>query len=110
MPNPDNIKGQGFHTNPERIKPGRPKGSLNRSTIVRRWIEAAGSKPDVTVADEMVLAQIKQAMKGNTMAFNAIFDSGLGKVVDKSETTFKEVSSSSEDVAKRYVERLKGKS
>lgn len=87
MTNPDNIKGQGFHTNPERIGKGRPKGSLNRATIARRWLEAKGAIAGVTVADELFLAQIKKAMTGDTAAFNAAFDSGMGKVTDKLEST-----------------------
>lgn len=40
MPNPENIKGQGFHTNPDRInRTGLNKGSRHRSTIAREWLE-----------------------------------------------------------------------
>lgn len=40
MPNPENILGQGFHTNPERInKTGLNKGSKWLSTLLREKLE-----------------------------------------------------------------------
>lgn len=39
MPNPENLEGQGFHTNPERInKEGRPKGKTI-TTILKELLE-----------------------------------------------------------------------
>jgi len=39
MPNPENLIGQGFHTNPERInRNGRPKGK-SLATIARKLLE-----------------------------------------------------------------------
>lgn len=86
---------------------GRPKGSPNRKTLLRKWLDVTSDNG--TVEDDVAIALIKQAQKGDVAAIKEIFDSVHGKVVDKSETTFKEVSSSADDVAKRYVERLKGK-
>lgn len=89
MTNPDNIKGQGFHTNPERIGKGRPKGLLNRATIIKRWLEAHTSKDRdgnlLTAADEVVLAAIEKGKRGDISAFKELFDSVYGKVPDKSE-------------------------
>jgi hypothetical protein len=81
-----NIEGQGFHTDPDRInRSGRPKGALNRSTLVRRWMEAQGSKPDMAVVDDLILAQIQKAQGGDTYAFKELMDSGYGKTPDKLE-------------------------
>lgn len=107
MTNPENLKGQGFHTNPERISGGRPKGSLNRSTIARRWLEAKGAIEGITVADEVFLAQIEKAKKGDTMAFNAVMDSAMGKLVEKSEVAVTALPESREAVVSRLLERKK---
>lgn len=65
---------------------GKPVGTLNRSTIVRRWLEAAGATKGLTKADELVLAALKRGLNGDISAFHALMDSGYGKVADKSES------------------------
>lgn len=86
MANPDNIKGQGFHTNPERMNlKGRPKGALSRKTLLRKWLEVSGTNG--TVEDDVALALIKKALEGDVNAIKEVLDSTHGKVTDKLEQT-----------------------
>jgi len=72
---------------------GRPKGSRNRSTIVREWLDVIRKaenpfnkeKVEMTVADQLVLAQISKGLKGDTQAFNTLMDSGFGKLKETVE-------------------------
>lgn len=65
---------------------GRPKGSLNRSTIVKRWLSAledstnpiTREKESMSQEDIITLALIKKARKGDTQAYKALMDSGYG--------------------------------
>jgi hypothetical protein len=65
---------------------GKPKGTLNRSTIIKRWLEAAedvqnpitGKNERLTQADIMTLALIKEARKGNVNAYKELMDSMFG--------------------------------
>lgn len=65
---------------------GRPKGSLNRSTIVKKWLEVLESAKNPITGDEekmsqediITLALIKKARKGDTQAYKALMDSGYG--------------------------------
>ena len=71
---------------------GRPKGSLDRATIVRYWLEVeqavqnplTGAPERLDQASFIVLAQIKNARTGDLGAFKELMDSAYGKVVDKS--------------------------
>lgn len=65
---------------------GKPKGTRNRSTIVREIIEAI-LDGDQTVADSMTKAVVAKAMNGDVQAWDKLMDSAYGKVVDKSEIT-----------------------
>lgn len=96
MPNPENIEGQGFHTDPERInKEGRPKGSRNRSTIARKWLEVlekvknpiTQGEEELTQEEIMTLAQISKARKGDTKAYQALMDSAFGAPKNQTELT-----------------------
>ena len=72
---------------------GRPKGSRNRQTIVNQWLEAVkearnpitGLNETLPIADQMVLALIGKALKGDVSAFKELMDSGYGKLTDKVE-------------------------
>lgn len=86
MGNPQNLVGQGFHTHPERIHPGRPKGARNRSTIVRELLEAVLDGSNQKVVDAMTKSVIAEAMDGNVNAWEKLMDSAYGKIADKSET------------------------
>jgi hypothetical protein len=76
-------------------KNGRPKGSKNRSTLVRQWLEASesivnpitGEKERLTQQDIMTLAIIKKARKGDVAAYKELMDSAHGKVTDHTDIT-----------------------
>jgi hypothetical protein len=69
---------------------GRPKGSKNRSTILRKWLETkekiknpiTGAEEQVTVEDAVILALIGKARKGDVAAIREILDSNYGKLTD----------------------------
>lgn len=76
---------------------GRPKGARSRSTIIREILERAaltkiteaqreamGEDYDPqTLADQIAAAIALKAASGDVAAFNAIMDSGYGKLTDK---------------------------
>ena len=74
-------------------KNGRTKGSRNRQTIVNQWLEAVkeaknpitGLNETLPIADQIVLALIGKALKGDVSAFKELMDSGYGKLTDKVE-------------------------
>ena len=84
MANDENLKPaqKGEVRNPN----GRPKGSLNRSTIARKWLEVnqnlknplTGENETMSQEDLMTLALIKKAREGDVMAYKALMDSGYG--------------------------------
>ncbi len=91
---PNEEKGQfkkGQSGNPN----GRPKGSRNRSTIVREWLECSesvtnpitGEKETLQQSDIITLALIKKARKGDVNAFKELMDSGFGKSTQTIEHT-----------------------
>jgi hypothetical protein len=69
---------------------GRPKGSKNRSTILRKWLETkekiknpiTGAEEQVTVEDAVILALIGKARKGDVAAIREILDTNYGKLTD----------------------------
>jgi hypothetical protein len=92
--NPDKIKGQGFHTNPERInKEGRPKGARSLSTILREMLEEKipvmmdGKKVNVEFRDVLVRNLIKKASDGDLPAIREIFDRIEGSAKETIEQT-----------------------
>ena len=66
---------------------GRPKGSKNRSTIIRHWLQAVtdGKNPitgdidKMSVDDRLTLSILAKAMKGDTQAYKALMDSAYGQ-------------------------------
>jgi hypothetical protein len=94
MPNEENIKDQGFHTNPERInRKGRPIGSLNTKTRLKYLLEVIQKKKnpltnedeEMSVAEQLDLSLVLKALKGDVQAYREVFDRYEGKVVQKSE-------------------------
>jgi hypothetical protein len=93
MPNPENIipPKHGEVRNPN----GRPKGSKNRSTIARKWLETIQSaKNPITGEDEklsqedlMTLALLKKARNGDVAAYKQLMDSGYGMPTQQIEHT-----------------------
>jgi hypothetical protein len=74
---------------------GRPKGSKNRSTIARQWLEVnqnlknpiTGISETMSQEDLMTLALIKKAREGDVNAYKALMDSGYGAPVQQVEQT-----------------------
>lgn len=91
MPNPENIipPKKGEIRNPN----GRGKGTKNRSTILRKWIEIhakiknpiTGKEELGTVEDKVKLALITKALSGDVAAIKEIDDTLYGKIADKAE-------------------------
>ena len=92
----DNLKPfeQGESGNPA----GRPKGSRNRSTIARQWLEVnqslknplTGEQETMSQEDLMTLALIKKAREGDVSAYKALMDSGYGQPLQQIEQTILE--------------------
>jgi hypothetical protein len=93
MANEENLKPfkKGEVANPN----GRPKGSKNRSTIARQWLEVyqdqtnpfTYEKEKLSQEDLMTLALIKKARDGDVNAYKALMDSGYGAPVQQIEQT-----------------------
>jgi len=74
---------------------GRPKGSKNRSTIAKYWLEVnqnsmnplTGENETMSQEDLMTLALIKKAREGDVNAYKALMDSGYGAPVQQIEQT-----------------------
>jgi hypothetical protein len=90
----DNLKPKwekGISGNPN----GRPKGSKNRSTIARHWLEVnqnlknpiTGENETMSQEDLMTLALIKKAREGDVSAYKALMDSGYGAPIQQVEQT-----------------------
>ena len=103
MANPENIAGQGFHTNPERIGKGRQKGTKNRSTVLKEMM--AMLAPDGKTYELNVdKALIDKALEGDVPAIKEIKDSLYGKITD---TQFNlNVDSEAKDIDTADVERV----
>ena len=97
MSNKDNLKAnwkKGESGNPN----GRPKGSLNRSTIAKRWLEVeqdlknpiTGDTEKMSQEDLMTLALIKKAREGDGGSYQKLMDSAYGKAVETKEISVKE--------------------
>lgn len=96
---------------------GRPKGSRNRSTIVREWLEATesmknpitGQSEKLTQYDIITLALIQKARKGDVQAFKELMDSSFGKIPDKllaeNKNTFQ--SDLTQEESRRIINKLK---
>ena len=90
MSNKQNIKKHEFKKGQSGNPKGRPKGSKNRSTIARRWLEATrkgknpltGEDEILTQEDIITLALIRKAMEGDVAAYKALLDSGYGTAKD----------------------------
>ena len=88
---------------------GRPKGSRNRSTIARYWLDVeqklknplTGSDETMSQEDLMTLAQIKKARDGDTTAYKALMDSTYGaplQQVEQTQTNYDFTNLSAEEV------------
>ena len=74
---------------------GRPKGSKNRSTIARKWLEVvskvknpiSGEHEDLSQEDIITLSQIAKARKGDTQAYKELLNSGYGLPTQQTDIT-----------------------
>lgn len=74
---------------------GRPKGSKNRSTIARKWLETmqtaknpiTGVDDKLSQEDLMTLALLKKARNGDVAAYKQLMDSGYGMPTQQIEHT-----------------------
>jgi hypothetical protein len=93
MAREDNLKK--FSSEYQPAKNGRPKGSKNRSTIARKWLEVnqslknplTGEQETMSQEDLMTLALIKKAREGDVTAYKALMDSGYGAPLQQIEQT-----------------------
>ena len=116
MPNPENIKDHTFDKHPEYIRPGRKKGTKNRSTILKKWIEVAvkikeksnptGKEMIGTVEDQINLALLYKALSGDVQAIKEINDTLYGKISDKQELTVRDLIPLTPEQAKAYLKKL----
>ena len=93
MANEENLKSwsPGQSGNPN----GRPKGSKNRSTIAKRWLESnqkfknpiTNEEETLSQEDIMSLALIKKARNGDVNAYKALMDSGYGAPIQQIDQT-----------------------
>jgi hypothetical protein len=74
-------------------KNGRTKGSKNRSTIAKKWLETSektsnpltGEETVLSQEDIMTLVQIKGAKEGDVNKYKALMDSAYGTANQKIE-------------------------
>ena len=74
---------------------GRPKGSRNRSTVAREWLELVqsmqnpitGLEEELEQQDIMTLALIKKANEGDVSAYKELMDSAYGKAMQSFDHT-----------------------
>lgn len=93
MANEQNLKPfpPGNNANPN----GRPKGSKNRSTIARKWLEVmqdaknpiTGELEKLSQEDLITLAMIHKARKGDVNAYKQLMDSGFGMPTQQIDVT-----------------------
>jgi hypothetical protein len=91
----EHLIGKGFESRPDDInRNGRPVGSKNRSTIMRKVLDMQGTLPDemfealkeifpgiekkMTFEEMASIAQAANAVKGDTAAYKAMMDSAYG--------------------------------
>jgi hypothetical protein len=88
MAKEDNLKM--FSSTYQPKKNGRPKGSLNRATIVKRWLSTienvknplTGENEHLTEEDIITLSIIRKARNGDVQAYKALLDSAYGSPKD----------------------------
>lgn len=115
----DNLKPpkQGEVRNPN----GRPKGIPNTATRLKRFLELSqkiknpitGVDEDITVAEQLDLAMIAKARKGDVKAFNALMDRLEGKAPQFIETKTdltsqgESINKPTSDIVERFLQTVK---
>tara|TARA_S200002703_G_C3789012_1_gene243421 strand:- start:1428 stop:1769 length:342 start_codon:yes stop_codon:yes gene_type:complete len=94
MPNKENVKSHEFKKGESGNPKGRPKGSKNRSTIAKKWLEASQKKMNILTGeleklsfeDLMTLAQIQKAIEDkDVQSYKALMDSAFGGVIQQND-------------------------
>jgi hypothetical protein len=85
MANEQNLKK--FTSDYQPKKNGRKKGSLNMTTILKRYLSGKIEGKELPAKDLVALKLIKKALEGDTNAMKYIFDRIDGKPTEKVETT-----------------------
>ena len=93
MAKEDNLKM--FSSSYQPKKNGRPKGSLNRATIAKRWLNTLenvknpmnGEMQFLTQEDIMTLSLVRKARNGDVQAYKALMDSAYGAPKDTIDVT-----------------------
>ena len=103
MPNPENVKPYEMQPGTTLNPKGRPKGSRNRSTIIREVLELVEDIKNPVTGKEikanqelvMTLAILNKARKGDIQAYKALMDSAYGaplqQIHHEGENEFKPV-------------------
>lgn len=112
MANQENLNQHKFKKGQSGNPSGRPKGSKNRSTIARRWLEAerkgknplTGEDEILTQEDVITLALIRRAMDGDVSAYKALMDSGYGTAKDTLDITSEGSGFNFNEVMKKLAE------
>jgi hypothetical protein len=97
MANEQNLKkpwAKGQSGNPN----GRPKGSKNRSTIAKKWLDTTktiknpitGEVEELTQEDIMTLAMIRKGINGSESAYDKVLSSAYGSPIQQIEQTITE--------------------
>ena len=88
---------------------GRPKGSLNRSTIAKKWLttDQEFKNPLTQDLENLSQALINKARKGDVSAYKALMDSGYGNPKDSLDINTAETINID---FKEIIETLKNKS
>lgn len=95
MANNENLTPHNFKPGQSGNPKGREKGAHNRSTIVKKWLTAnmpvvdpiTKKKVKGTVEDNIVMAIIGKAMKGDVQAFKELMDSSYCKASQQVDVT-----------------------
>lgn len=93
---------------------GRKKGSLNRTTYLKKYYEAKetfknpinGKVSKLTQGDIIALSMIKEARSGNVQAFNTIMDNLFGKQKDSLQVDSNNKTDLSIDIKQSDVDNL----
>ena len=93
MANDENIKPFEFKKGQSGNPKGRPVGSMNRSTIAKRWLKTTekfknpitGEIEELTQEDIGTLALIKKMRSGDVRAYESLMDSAFGKAVQTND-------------------------
>ena len=92
MANEENLKpfGKGNNANPN----GRPKGSKNRATVARKYLDLiskqknglTGEVEELSQEEVITLSMLTKASKGDVNAYKAVMDSAFGQPKQTTDT------------------------